>query len=137
MRLGRETEGRARRRKSPIVLVVAAAMSIAHCYPIREDDTECQEASALLQECCPGFEATRMRCSTSYVSTGCGSDAAPPRTIPPTMSQGEMECILENSCSSLVSKGICARVVARMVVRDGGTDASPSSDGGPREALCY
>lgn len=129
------TEGRVCLRGSPVVLALAAFLLFAQCSDIERGEAECQEASAQLQDCCPGFDARKVECS-SGTSPGCGS-AAPAQFFPATFSVSDSECILESSCSDLVAKSVCARVLARTApVPDSGADSGhPSTK--PRGAVCF
>jgi hypothetical protein len=149
MRLKRAIDGRRRLRGSPIVLGLAASILLAQCTGISHSETACQEAVALLQDCCPPFDATRVRCSPSPASTSsCAGAVVTTPAAPATLSQSDIECILQNSCNALVSHGVCSRLEARIAVRlHGGVDASGSSDSGAdvgdssgsgaTEAVCF
>ncbi|HTB78298.1 MAG TPA: hypothetical protein VK762_33870, partial [Polyangiaceae bacterium] len=56
-----------------------------------------------LQECCPGFDPTRVACS---YDTGCGV------TTFPELDATQGQCILGDSCQALVANGVCDRVAA-------------------------
>jgi hypothetical protein len=65
---------------------------------IREDEFECENAVAHLQQCCAHFDAKAIECS--YV-TGCG-------TYYPQISAAESRCIESKSCDALRATGVCA-----------------------------
>jgi len=70
------------------------------CAGVREDELLCEEASAHLAHCCPGFDATKMQCT--YVS-GCGT------TTYPALSVAMGRCILGEDCADLVAGSVCER----------------------------
>ena len=90
---------------------------------LREDELECEQAAAVLDECCPNFSPQGLNCS---YSTGCGS------TTYPTLSIGESQCIQEMSCETLVAKGVCDRAAIAeppIIPDDGGAPQ-------PRQEVC-
>ena len=67
---------------------------------LREDEIDCEQAVAHLQECCPGFARTEtLQCE---YNDGCG-------TIDPALSIDQSLCILGESCAQIVSSGLCDR----------------------------
>ncbi len=67
---------------------------------LREDEIDCEEAVAYLQQCCPGFAQTEtLQCE--YFD-GCG-------VIEPAISIPASQCIVSETCAQLVSSGVCAR----------------------------
>jgi hypothetical protein len=82
---------------------------------IREDEFQCEQAVAHLEECCPGFEPREVSCS---FSSGCGS------TTFTAFSLEESRCIQEESCGAIRSGHVCERAAARepseTSVEDGG-----------------
>jgi hypothetical protein len=73
------------------------------CGNIRQDEFICENAVSHLQECCPGFDPTRVACS---YDTGCGV------TTFPELDATQGQCILGDSCQALVANGVCDRVAA-------------------------
>ncbi len=66
---------------------------------VREDEFDCENAVARLAHCCPGFDTTQVDCS---YSPGCGNPY-------PSIDPAQSNCILQSSCSSLQSAGVCDR----------------------------
>ena len=94
-------------------LSLAIGMVFA-CGEIRQDEFICENAVSHLQECCPGFDPTRVACS---YDTGCGI------TTFPELDSTQGQCILGDSCQALVTNGVCSRVAALpdMGLEEGGT----------------
>lgn len=135
MKQKRATERRTRLRSAPFTLAMAASLFLAHCSEIQHDETECQEASAHLEDCCRGFDARNVQCATG-TSGGCGS-SVPAQTFPATFAVSDSECILDSSCGDLVAKGVCARAIARTApILDSGADAGHAGTE-PSGALCF
>lgn len=74
---------------------------------LREDDLQCEEAVAHLNECCPGFDVAKISCA---FSSGCGD------TQYTAFSIEESECIQNADCKTLVGNGVCTRAQARGAV---------------------
>jgi hypothetical protein len=89
------------------------------CGAIRQDEFICENAVSHLQECCPGFDPTRIVCS---YDTGCGV------TTYPELDETQGQCILGDSCQALVANGVCDRVAA---LPDEGLD-----EGGTSAPVC-
>jgi hypothetical protein len=85
------------RRGFTLSLFIGGLLSTSGACGIREDEFDCENAVARLVTCCPGFEASSVDCT---YSPGCGN-AYP--SLDPTQST----CILQSSCSSLQSTGVC------------------------------
>jgi hypothetical protein len=67
----------------------------------RQDELDCEEAVAYLEECCPNFPSSRISCVYQETS-GCESTG-------PDISIAESRCVRQKSCSELVRAGICQR----------------------------
>lgn len=93
---------------------LAIGMVLA-CGDIRQDEFICENAVSHLQECCPGFDPTRIVCS---YDTGCGV------TTFPEIDATQGQCILGDSCQALVGNGVCDRVAA---LPDEGVDEAGTS----------
>jgi len=78
-------------------LVVALLLACG----VRQDEFDCENAAAHLQECCAGFSATRISCT--YSSAGCS-------TTYPEINIADADCIRGESCEELVATGVCGRV---------------------------
>lgn len=82
------------------------------CGDMKQDELDCEEAVAHLQDCCPGFDARRIEC---LHSDGC----TPER---PAISIPQSQCIRGENCGELVSSGVCGRAQDAHPVEG---DASP------------
>jgi hypothetical protein len=71
---------------------------------IRQDEFLCENAVSHLQKCCEGFTASHISCK--YDDSGCGG------TIYPEFNVDQSNCILAESCATLVSSGACSRATA-------------------------
>jgi len=80
-----------------LIVVVSLACGIA------QDQFDCENATAHLAECCPGFDATAIYCSSD--SSGCS-------TTYPLLDVPDSDCIRNESCEDLVSTGVCGRIGA-------------------------
>jgi len=95
----------------------------------RADVIGCEEALAHLSDCCPGFDASRVRCQY-YYSEGCNG-TEDNRVEHPTLDSSESECIRNLECSELVERQICTRAqndipfTQNMPTSDGGTSQGP------------
>ena len=96
--------------------VLLMAVPATQC--LREDELECEEAVKRLMDCCPGFDVNAVQCT--YVDV-CGVSY-------PDLTPSESVCILDSSCSELVSNKVCERVPARS--SDAGDPERPSGLGG-------
>jgi len=92
------------------VLVISAGFAVG----MREDELECEQAAATLDDCCPGFVVTALDCT---YSSGCGT------TSYPALSLTEARCITGMACSELIDRKVCERAAtasAVIVDEDGG-----------------
>src|SRR5687767_8277651 len=104
-------------RRGPILLLLVLAGLVAlvvACGEIREDEVWCEAAVARLHDCCPGIEPQRFSC---VHSSGCSDNTLP------TFSQRGSQCIVDRSCDSLMSSGVCKRALEEsrlpFALRDG------------------
>jgi hypothetical protein len=88
-------------RWGPVLVVLFVTLAFA-CGEIREDEVWCEAAVARLDDCCAGFDPRRFSC---VHSSGCNDETVP------TLSQRSSQCIVDRSCESLLSAGICKRMV--------------------------
>ena len=75
---------------------------------------DCQAASALLTQCCPGFQPTLLACditSTESTTGGCYGGSSTTTIMYPTLTATESSCVLGESCSMLVASGVCDRAL--------------------------
>lgn len=94
-------------------------MTAGFAVGLREDEFECEQAAAKLQECCSGFVVTALECT---YSTGCGT------TSYPALSLDEARCITESTCAELVSRKVCERAAKAgplVIDEDGGAPNDP------------
>lgn len=122
----------ARRRVALLIVVVIGALPMTQC--LRQDEVECEEAVALLKECCPGLDVKIINCQFSPGT--CTSDA-----VYPTLSTADSECMLGKSCDALNADKTCQRVVD-LNARDDAERDNPDTataieaDGGGGGAIC-
>jgi hypothetical protein len=86
-----------------LALLVGAGQPLAQ-QGFRQDELECEEALAHLDDCCEDFDPAAVDCN--HVD-GCDTDTFP------TISVDESQCIRDKSCESIRRDGICQRVLAR------------------------
>lgn len=128
----RPTRPTGRRRFALLIVVVIGALPMTQC--LRQDEVECEEAVALLKECCPGFDAKIINCEFSPGS--CTTDA-----VYPTLSTADSECMLGKSCDALNADKTCQRVLD-LNARDEAERDNPDiavtneADGGGGSAIC-
>jgi hypothetical protein len=87
------------RRGFTLSLAVGALLACG----IRQDEFDCENAVAHLQECCPGFSGSSVSCT--YNAGACGG------TTYPALDITTSDCIRQASCGTLVSQGICDRAM--------------------------
>jgi hypothetical protein len=88
-------------------------------FNFREDELTCEEAAAHLENCCPDFDATLLRCD---YNAGCGS------TEHPSIPIEEATCIRERSCARLIAARVCERAMkAAPIVEDAEGGTTPSA----------
>jgi hypothetical protein len=68
---------------------------------IRQDEFDCENAAAHLQECCSGFSATMIECTYSPYCT----------TTYPEIDIADSDCIRNESCEDLIGTGVCGRAL--------------------------
>lgn len=120
-----------RRVSSGCLLAVALAIAMACNSDTddnqwREDVLSCEEAVAHLDECCPGFDVTRVQCRYYYhIDRGCTTDTV--THVEPDIELSESHCIRNATCDKLQSQGNCDS-----------TNYSAKADGGrARGVLCF
>jgi hypothetical protein len=87
---------------------------------LTQEQLDCEEAVSYLQGCCPGFQASE--------TVNCESDQGCGTSIAPALSITESQCIVGLSCSDVVNRGICDRVVnlsSPTTTTDGTTGSHP------------
>jgi hypothetical protein len=78
----------------------------------RESVFVCEEALGKLEDCCPGFDPSRVRCAFyEFEESGCEGYRAE-KTEHPALDVDESRCILAKECNDLVERGTCARAQA-------------------------
>jgi hypothetical protein len=92
---------------------------------------KCQAAVGQLLDCCPDFTPGSLACDTTSFTEGSGCGSPPVIYSYPTLNEDESECILSQSCSSLVSTGVCLR--ASTLAASGPTQEP--ADGGALDAF--
>ncbi len=74
------------------------------CGDMRQDELDCELAVSRLQECCPGLDTSPIHCMYVEDCGGSEPDTYPAVDIP------QSACIRGESCTTLVSTGVCKRV---------------------------
>jgi hypothetical protein len=69
---------------------------------IRQDEFDCENAVAHLQQCCPGFDASAIDCTYSNY---CGP-------VYPALSISQSDCIRGKSCETIRAAGVCERAAS-------------------------
>jgi len=87
------------RRTATIATCVVVLVSLC-CGGLNKEELACEEAVAHLEECCPGFQSSRVRCIDE--DRGCVSQR-------PDITVEMSRCIRSEECGALVTYGICAR----------------------------
>lgn len=90
----------ARRRRGRVGAVTLLVVVVVSCGSIDDEELQCEEAVARLEDCCPSFEPRRFNCRPN----GCNG-------TPPALTEDAAECIRERGCSELRSSGSCDRLV--------------------------
>ncbi len=112
---------------SSIVVGLGIGVLFACGDPLRQDELDCEEAVSVLEGCCPGFYGSELQCVYSAPQT-CGP------TTYPALSEDAAACIRGESCSQLVSSGVCARAQAARAYEQGGN--TPSTEDGQPAQVC-
>ena len=68
--------------------------------PLRQDELDCEEAVSVLEGCCAGFRGSALQCQYTSDCNG---------TTYPAITVDASACIRGESCSELVSTGVCQR----------------------------
>ena len=91
---------------APGWLIAATVALMFACGDMRQDELDCEEAVAHMQDCCPGFDTRLVDC-TYVAPAGCGT------TIYPDIPIAQSQCIVGESCGTLIASGVCKRVIAQ------------------------
>ena len=112
-------------RRRPLGNALRAAGCIATLFAcgdaIRQDQLDCEEAVAVLKDCCPRFDASEVSCQ--YVDDGCGAATRP------AIDEQQSACIRDEPCSEIVSSGVCGRAQSARPYTTGGQAAYHSRYG--------
>lgn len=86
-----------------------------------EEEFQCEEAAATLEDCCEDLAVTALSCSRE---TGCAGETL----RSPVLAISESECIEQLSCNEIAKASICERVAVRQqkIVDD---DPAPFENG--------
>ncbi len=79
-------------------LLAGFALVVLGAFGVDKEEFSCEQATAHLAECCPGFDARTIICG----GNGCGGSGGYV-----DLNQARSECILGASCEDLVSSGAC------------------------------
>jgi hypothetical protein len=101
-------------------ITAALLVGLVLACGIHKDEFDCESAVAHLDECCPGFDGRNVDC-TYIPAKACGYP------ILPEIDEPQAACIRGESCSELVSSGVCDRAKQMPV---GAMWAGTSLDGG-------
>jgi hypothetical protein len=82
-------------RYTPRLLFGAVLCSLVVGTGFREDEVQCEETVAYLEDCCPGFDSRAVNCTWG----GCGPS--------PYLTAEESRCIRELSCAEISERGLC------------------------------
>ena len=98
----------------------------------REDVIQCEEAIARLQQCCPGFDGSRVLCNYYYSldKSSCGPTTTD--TVHPALNLGESRCVLDTTCEDLVGREVCKRAQEARTYTTHRVEESSSSSGEPQ-----
>ena len=113
---------------------VACSFSSNDTNNFRPDVVYCEEALSYLASCCPNFDAGAVSCQYAYYSGAtCFDKDGVPSGYAPTFRQSESQCILDESCKTLVSTGVCERAqsadMAAAFPPDASVDTGPAGAG--------
>lgn len=80
-----------------LLLGAAALSTLVAGGGLRQDELDCEEAVAHLQDCCPDFANATIAC---VASSGCTESD-------PALSIKESACVIARSCADVVATGLC------------------------------
>jgi hypothetical protein len=103
-----------------VALLVVAPMCL---QGVREDELQCEEASAHLDNCCPHFDPTEVGCT--HGDLACGE-----RDIRLTVD--ESQCLRSLDCEQIRERELCERVEHVSFHWEGDAGYQPDEE----EALC-
>ena len=91
------TRAPSRARWLRLLLGAAALSTLVAGGGLRQDELDCEEAVAHLQDCCPDFANATIAC---VASSGCTPSD-------PALSIKESACVIARSCADVVATGLC------------------------------
>jgi hypothetical protein len=106
----------------------------------------CQEAAAELEQCCPGYDPKRTYCNLgptpeSDDSSSCLGTTTNTSLMYPTLTLAESTCVIDETCSKLVSTGVCTRAMAQSkpstLMTTTNADGVGCGGGGPESTTTY
>jgi hypothetical protein len=107
----------------------ASASSNDEKNNFRPDVFACEDAVSQLASCCPGFDASQVRCEhLDYQDAGC--DIYTTYRESPTFDENESACIVAMDCASLVAQHVCERAAAAKAPQSSSSYESGSQKGG-------
>ena len=88
-----------------LALGVALFCTSAATCGVREDELQCEETVAHLQDCCPGYDPDFHAIDCTYKPPGpCVSEELP------SLATSTAKCIRDLSCDIIRTKGLCEQV---------------------------
>ena len=121
--------------------LTAAAGSSEDSTNFRESVFACEEALGKLEDCCAGFDVSRVRCQHyEFEESGCDGSRAS-KSEAPALDVQETQCILQRDCGDLRTRGTCQRAQKATAERrqssvTGGVPGSASSSVQTQAAVC-
>src|SRR5438128_558379 len=98
---GVDTAVKSRRGRGQFGALVLVVFVVLSCGSISNEQLQCEEAVARLEDCCPSFEPGRFTCDPN----GCNG-------LLPSVNEPAAQCIRDRSCAQLQSSGACGRLIA-------------------------
>ncbi len=82
-----------------LAIAIGFTLILACGDELSQEELDCEEAVAYLEDCCPGFSGSRLSCA---YGAGCSSAG-------PAIHSDESQCLRAQSCSTLLKRGVCQR----------------------------
>ncbi len=82
-----------------LLLALVVGFGTSRGFGLREDELECEEAAAHLQDCCRNLDVGQLECE---YEEGCGGEPARP-----VLSPDAVRCIRKLDCDGVRSRGWC------------------------------
>ncbi len=82
-----------------VFLALAVGFGSTRGFGFREDELQCEEAAAHLQDCCPGLDVSQLDC---FYHEGCAGESTGP-----VLSSDAARCIRKLDCEGVRRHGWC------------------------------